>query len=411
MNKLTKIAFALGAFGLFFTSCDKNNKNNSSTNTSYPYALLTYESQIAQTGYLTAFSNIPQGGVTNITGNSLQVATAFGMTQFGNWIFTRSNNGGQAGIQKYVVGQDGKIQDGGFLPNGQMFDVVSSDKGYYWDPTRGTMLLQIFNPTTMQRTGQIDLSSLALASAPYNSVGQHIIAARDGQLFVGVVHGSNLGGVANGYGNDTIVNYVELAVINIATDQLEKTIKYQGLGSLGWGSSANKMWTLGDDSALYFYATGMSMIPPMTVDNSAIIRIKAGQTDFDSTWILRASDLNKPHATFGTSVVKNGKIYVQLPSQPIANGFTNLNNPIWNYYAVDLNTKTATEITGMPQTQYAYGNDQCIFQMDGKIYLWMGNSSTHENGYYLLNESNNTASPVFHLTDGGTVAGFVKLGN
>lgn len=410
MNKLVKICLGLAACGLFFSSCKKEKTTTpDDTTTQFPYAILTYESNMAQTGYLTAFSKFPSGAVSNITSNSLQVATAFGMTQYGHWLFTRSSNAGQAGIQKYVVGSDGKINDGGFLPNGEMFQVVSDDKGYYWDPTRGTMLLQIFNPTTMQRTGQIDLTSLALPNAPYNSVGQHIIASRGGKLFVGVVHASDMG-ANSGYGDDTIVNYAELAVIDIATDQLEKTIQYPGLGSLGWGSSGNQMWTLGDDGALYLYATGMSLLPPLAVDNSAIIRIKSGETDFDQSWILKANDY-QPHATFGTALVKNGKIYVQLPTGPIQDGFTNLNNPIYDYYAIDINTKAATKITGMPHAQYAYGNDQCILSIDGKVYLWMGNSSTGENGYYLLDEDNNSASPVFHLTEGGTISGFVKLNN
>jgi hypothetical protein len=257
----------------------------------------------------------------------------------------------------------------------------------------------------MQRTGEIDLSSLTLDKAAYNAVGQHIIASRDGKLFVSVTHARDLGAY-NGYGDDPIANYIELAVIDIKTDQLEKSIKYNGLGSLGWGAAANKMWTLGDDGALYFYATGMSLIPPMSVNHSAVIRVKKGETDFDQNWILKADDY-QPHATIGAGLVKNGKIYLQLPSEAIADGFTNLDNPIWNYYAVDLSTGKATKITGMPETQYAHGNEQCILPIDGKIYLWLANGQ--KNGYYVLDESNNTASPAFVETDGGLISGFVKL--
>lgn len=369
MSKLIQLGLAIITLIPLFTSCSKDDHPDTplKSDTAYDYVLLTNEStSIAGTGYMSAFQKMPEGDISNIGDNTLQVASAFGFTQYKKWIFT-ANTSGQAGIQKYTVGSDGKITDAGFIPNGQMFYIADDQKGYYLDPTRGTMLLQVFNPETMQRTGQIDLSSLALSTAAYNAVGQHIIASRDGMLYVSVTHADD-NGPYSGYGDGSVVDYVELAVIDMATDKLEKSIKYNGLKSLGWGAAANKMWTLGDDGALYFYATGMSMIPPMSVNNSAVIRIKKGETDFDHNWILKADDY-QPHATIGAALVKNGKIYLQFPSEPIADGFTNLDNPIWDYYSVDVSTLKATKITGMPQTQYAHGNEQCIVQIDGKIYL------------------------------------------
>ena len=413
MQKILQTALFLMALLPLFTSCSKDGDDSATPgkkDTAYNYVLLTNESaSIAGAGYMTAYHSLPSGDLTNIGKTTLQVTSAFGFSQFGKWIFTRMNAAGQAGIQKYTVGNDGKISLGGFIADAQMFHIVDEKTGYYQDPTRGTMLLQIFNPTTMERTGQIDLSSLRLDGADYNSVGEHIIASRDGKLYVGVVHAED-NGPYSGYGDGTLVDYVELAVIDIAANKLDKTIKYNGVKSLGWGAAANKMWTLGDDGALYFYGTGMSMIPPMSVNNSAIIRIKKGETDFDTGWILKADDL-QAHATIGGAVVKKGKLYIQLPSEPIADGFTNLDNPIWDYYAVDINTLKATKITGMPQTQYAHGNEQCIVEVDGKIYLWMANAKAHENGYYLLDEGTNKASQAFNVTDGGLVSGFFKLAN
>jgi len=146
------------------------------------------------------------------------------------------------------------------------------------------------------------------------------------------------------------------------------------------------------------------------ITNSAVIRIKKGETDFDKSWILKADNLQM-HSTIAITLVKNGKIYIQLPSEQLKPDFSNLANPIWDYYVVDINTLQATKITGMPHTRYAHSNEQCIVQMDGKIYLWMANSDTKENGYYLLNESSNTAAKTFNVTDGGLVSGFIKLDN
>lgn len=39
----------------------------------------------------------------------------------------------------------------------------------------------------------------------------------------------------------------------------------------------------------------------------------------------------------------------------------------------------------------------------------MANANTHENGYYVLDESTNKATQAFNVTDGGLVSGFFKL--
>jgi hypothetical protein len=264
------------------------------------------------------------------------------------------------------------------------------------------MLIQTFNPSSMQRTGQIDLSSLSQTGVEYQVVGKHILASKEGKLYVSVTYGTT---ALQGYG-DNLLNYALLAVIDIAANKLEKTIQYNGIKGLGWGSSANKFWTLGDDGALYFYYTGFDE----GISNSTIVRIKKGETDFDKTWVLKADNLQN-HSTIATALVKNGTIYIQLPSVELKPDFSNLADPMWDFYAVNINTLKATKITGMPHTRYVHSNEQGIVQIDGKIYLWMANATTKENGYYLLNESTNTASSAFNVTDGGLVSGFIKLDN
>lgn len=400
MNKLIRQSIGILSAAVLLTACGKDNPSTppDNNNGKFSYVLFTNEADLATAGYMRAYNAMPNGSLSNIGDKSLQMTSAFGFTAFDKWIFNRSNIAGEAGIQKLTVGADGKISADGFLANGQMFHIVDATNGYYLDPVRGSMLLQRFNPTTMQRTGEIDLSSLKMTGVAYQAVGQHIIAAKEGRLYVSITYGTTERG---GFGDD-VVDYVKMAVINIATNQLEKTIQYDGIKSLGWGASANKMWTLGDDGALYFYYTGFNE----GITNSSVIRIKKGETDFDRSWILKA-DSYQAHSSIGGALVKKGKIYVQLPSAVLAPDFSNLGTPIWDYYVIDINTKQATKITGMPQTRYVHSNEQGIVEMDGKIYLWMANGT--ENGYYVVNESNNTATKAFSVTDGGLVSGFIKL--
>lgn len=404
MQKFIKQAVGVLSIATLLSACsskDKTTPVDNGNKTKANYILFTNEADLGTAGYMTAYTEMPSGNLSNITTNTLQMKEAFGFTKFEHWIFNRTSVSGEAGIQKLEVGDNGKINSTGFIANGQMFHVVSSTLGYYLDPVRGSLFLQIFNPTTMQRSGQIDLSSLSKDGVEYQAVGQHIIASKEGKLYVSVTYGTTQRG---GYGDDVVD--VTLAVIDIATNKLEKTITYPGLKSLGWGSSANKMWTLGDDGALYFYYTGFNE----GITNSAIIRIKKGATDFDKTWILKA-DNYQAHSSIGISLVKDGKIYIQLPSVVLTPDFSNLGTPIWDYYVVDIATLKQTKITGMPATRYVHSNEQGIVEIDGKIYLWMGNGDIKQNGYYLLNTANNTASLAFNVTDGGLVSGFFKLDN
>lgn len=403
ISKFKQICYSLCLLmlaGFLLPACSKDSGSDPTPpdQGDYSYIVFTNEGDLATPGYLTAYNKMPSGDFSNIQSKTLQMSSAFGFTKYGNWIFNRTSISGQTGIQKLSVGADGSIKDDGFLANGEMFLVVSPTQGYYLDEQRGSMFLQTFNPTTMARTGQIDLSELSIDGVPYQVVGKHILAAKEGKLYVSVTYSSN----ANEGYFDELYDYAELAVIDINSNTLETEIKYPGIKALGYGASANKFWTLGDDGALYLYYTGFNE----GISNSSIVRIKKGETDFDKDWILKADAL-QPHASFAGALVKNGKIYIQLPSEPLTPDFNNLADNIWDYYALDINTLEKTKITGMPKTRYIHSNEQGITEVDGKIYLWLANGK--QNGYYQLDPATNEATKAFNVTDGGLVSGFIHL--
>src|SRR5690606_169222 len=113
-------------------------------------------------------------------------------------------------------------------------------------------------------------------------------------------------------------------------------------------------------------------------------------------------------STFATALVKDGKLYTEFSSEPLAPDFSNLSSIIWEYYVIDLATKERTKINGMPKAFHAWGSDQAITEIDGKIYFWVSNPGEGVEGYYVLGE-NNTATQIFNVTDGGMIWGFVKL--
>lgn len=399
--------FLLAAALLAGCSDDNNGSETPVPDEKDKYVLMT-TTQRFQEGYFASFSGFPSGSVKSTNDKALGLKAAFGFRTFGKWIFHRFNSAGDEGLQKVTVNADGSFKDEGFIAGASQFLVLSETSGYYLDLTRGSLKLQKFNPTTMLRTGEIDLSSLKKAGVEFQSVGQHTLAAKEGKLYAGITYGTTAG---EGYGDD-LYNTIEMAVIDIATDKYEKTIKYDGLRSLGWGSSGNKMWSVGDDGALYLYATGLGK---MQFEKSSILRIKKGETDFDRNWILTAPNGN----SIVTALIKGGKLYYELASTPLKPDYTNLTASIFDYYVYDFTTKQSTKITGMPLHDYAYANEQAITEIDGKIYLWVRNgtvtttsgspvTTVNEDGYYVLNGT--SATSAFKVAHDGTIQGFAKMG-
>lgn len=404
-----KFLFFLLTASAFISCSSDDNGGTPAPEAKEKFILMTTTSRF-DAGFITPIEGLPSGSIQNNNAKTLQVASAFGFRTFGKWLFNRSNAAGDEGLQKYTVNADGSLKDEGFIAGSSQFLVVNETSGYYLDVTRGTLKLQKFNPTTMLRTGEIDLSVVKKDGVQYQVVGQHTIAAKEGKLFVGITYGTT---AAAGYGDD-VFNAIEFAVVDLATDKYEKTIKYDGLKGIGWGSSGNKMWSIGDDGALYLYSTGLGN---GQFANPSIIRIKKGETDFDKSWIFSTKDL-KAGNSIATALVKGGKLYFEMASVPLKTDYSNLTASIFEYYTYDMTTKQVTKLEGMPLHDYAYANEQAITEIDGKVYLWVRNgtvtntgtttvTTVNEDGYYVVD--GNKATSVFKVAHDGSIQGFAKL--
>ena len=350
-------------------------------------------------GYFTALDSLPKGTIQATNSKSLQIKEAFGFRTFGKWFFNRTNAAGDVGLQKYSLNTDGSLKNEGFIAGSTQYLVVNETTGYYLDETRGLLKLQKFNPTTMLRTGEVDLSAVEKQGVEYQAVGKHTIAAKEGKLFVGISYGTK---AAAGYGDD-VFNAIEFAVVDIATDKYEKTIKYDGLKGVGWGSSGNKMWSIGDDGALYLYSTGLGNTG---FANPSIIRVKKGETDFDKSWVFSTKGLQAGNS-LATALIKGGKLYFEMASTPVKADYSNLTATIFDYYVYDMTSKQVTKIEGLPLHDYAYANDQAITEIDGKVYLWVKNSAQKVDGYYVVDGTK--ATQVFNVALDGAIQGFAKL--
>lgn len=405
-TSLVKLLFLFLTLG-FLTSCSSEDKSDDPTPDEKDKFILMTSTSRFDAGYLTTVNGLPSGKIESLSSTSLSVVNAFGFRTYGKWFFNRSNAAGDEGLQKYSINANGSLKDEGFIAGSTQYHIVNETTGYYLDLTRGTTMLQKFNPTTMLRTGEIDLSVVKKEGVEYHLVGQHCMASKDGKLYLSITYGTNAGA---GWGDD-VFDSIYFAVVDIATNTYEKTIKYDGLKSIGWGSSGNKMWSIGDDGALYLYSTGLGNT---LFTNTAIIRIKKGETDFDKSWIFSTKDL-KAGNSIVTALIKGGKLYFEMASTPLKPDYTNLTASIFEYYTYDMTTKQVTKIEGMPLHDYAYANDQAITEIDGKVYLWVRNTTpvaggtpkVNTDGYYVV--SGNTATSAFTVNHDGSIQGFAKV--
>lgn len=402
---MKKTVFSLSVIAatlLLSTSCS----DNGSVTPTKPakYVLLSSVLSGNFTGYLTSYDQIPSGSISNITSKSRQTVATTGIRQVGKYLYHMSNFAGEAGVHKVSVSDAGEINEEGFIAvgfaisgNGQHV-VVDDNTGFYFDGDRGLLKLQKFNPSTMQRTGEIDLTAqLSNSKYEYVSVGQNIQMVKEGKLYANVHYGNN---TFKGF-LDAQDSLVKFAVIDIATGAFEKLITYNA-GSpqqIGWLGD-NVMWDLGDDGHLYFNCLGK-----VAGGAGKILRIKAGETEIDQTWKLEIDDYIKD-GFFVEVLAKGGKIYTRIPTEAMKADFSNIGGEVWKGVAIDINSKVSTPISGAPIGNFN-GNGYGFQEIDGKLYLRVVRTSENINGYYLLDGL--TATQAFNITEGGEAGGLVKL--
>jgi len=217
MKSLTfkKGIFALTAVALLMASCSKNdNPAPVPEEGTDKYVLITMSDNILlKPGFATAFNTLPSGQVSNNTQGSLQGLGFGGWRPHGNSIYKMfSTDANSLGIEKLQVDIAGKVSSANFIAGDNKtngtgnFVIVDDTKGYYWDGAQ-PLKIQTFNPSTMSRTGEFDLSSAvnergaSEAKILYRSIGQKFLAVKGGKLYANITY-ANTNGNQKGYWDD-----------------------------------------------------------------------------------------------------------------------------------------------------------------------------------------------------------------
>ncbi|WP_028298115.1 hypothetical protein [Olivibacter sitiensis] len=396
-----------------FSACGNDDNSGPIVEAPSKYVVMTMsDNTLAKPGYVTAFDELPSGDVSNVTTNTLQGQGMGGWRPQQNMLLKMFRTQDNAlGIERLNVSTNGVITPGNFISadnstNGSGNFVIGTDgNGFYWDGA-DPLKIQKFSAATLSRTGELDLTDVVNergtneAGILYRSIGQKFLAIKEGKLYANITYATT-NGTQKGFFDDFYPN-VYIAVIDVATGNYEKTIEIEDTGSIAYIND-NNMYDFDSNGDLYIVCQGRSAVG----GKSKIVRIKAGETDVDASWSINMDEIQEG-GKFVTVYANEGKLITTIPNTALTGGPTgNINfSEIWEFYSIDVATQARTKIAGVP----AVTNPGAAFatvEIDDLVLLRVNAPTQNINGYYSL--SGTTATPVFNVTEGGSVSGIYKI--
>ncbi len=365
-NSLRSVLAGIAACMLLF-SCssndDNNNTDNGDTDTTLPKneTWIIYNGAPNWSGGVYALKD-NKSRVINLSGLPfLQVTSSLGGRALDKSLFKVNDvSNAKQGINKMGLDASGKVVDQGFLPSlsnayETNYLVASATEGYYWDKVRGGLKLQTFNPSTMERTGEIDFSSLS-EGQPLESIGQLIIAKRDNKLYLDLLLGDK---AAGNWQVTPAVKEAAIAVYDLTTKKIENVTKIGGTTNLGVFID-HVLWSLDEVTGDLYFATVGDMKTQPSDYSSKILRIKKGEVNFDTTFAIDMKSYQFP-AEFNRLFAYNNKIYTTIPSRAVSyygggQHGVKYRDDVWFWNEIDAVTKKATRLNMPPDNFYTTQN-------------------------------------------------------
>ncbi|WP_128755334.1 hypothetical protein [Aquimarina sediminis] len=327
-------------------------------------------------------SNATQIASTRTTGNA-----------FGNDVYHTSNSAGDQGIQKFSY-ENNSFSDKGFIAvtkNRFIYEIVNSTKGYYTDSDRSQTAIQTFNPTSMERTGEIDIASqishLITDKVARTRIGAFMIESQ-GKLYTQVFF----------YDKDGkhVYDTTYVAVIDTSNDTFLNLASHNDFIWLGFERKNSNYVNKSKNGDIYL----SGILGDITDEpHSKCIRIKAGSNDFDASWKLDFNDfIGKGSFSLGGPAIIGDQLYVRLKSSPMAPDYSNLADEDIEAYTIDINTKKFTKIEDIPRS------GAIAFSINGPSIIgdlvYFAVSNTDYQGYYSYDPASGKAEEAFSLTGG-----------
>ncbi|MDR1585179.1 MAG: hypothetical protein LBS07_03255 [Prevotellaceae bacterium] len=347
----TTISVFLGAslLSLAFTSCKSNEETEPNTGTVLIQTTVKNPDGTSGSSYIQLIPDFSKQTVGN--SNSIQVGYSAGMRVYGNDIFITPEFGkdGTQELEKYSYTASHTLQKTGALLLPSMsgaYGVVkyNDEKAYTHLYNLGKILL--FNPTTMTKTGEIDLTSYAFEDS--NPDPSHPVI-RDGLLYVPLLQ------IGSSWMPYPEYKQSDVVIIDISIDKVVKKISETASGMTFPVRPMNKDMIFTDENNdLYIACAGGFGLDPRFPE-TGFLCIPSGETEFDETrsWDISQTTIEgtsyKPGSLSFCKYIGNGKLCAYLTISELIG-----DNPYTSKYLIaaliDLKTKTIKKIDGIPAT-------------------------------------------------------------
>lgn len=394
---------------------------------------------VASTSQTTAGTSYYAGYYPTIPSGNIDLTTKSSYNYFypraiwKNFIFSNNLKGENVLTKLAVSKQTGTIVEVATMPlltGLNQILIISDNLGVYttWEKKGVTL----FNPTTMQKIADVDMSKAKSTGLPRENYSHIVYRKQDNKLFLFLI-ADNLD---TGQFYDLVDVHAE--VINLNNNQWEKTLTFPGAT---YPISRGMENPLVDEQGNIFVITqGQYGLDGQLGPNSRkssrpkILKIPAGTTDFDLNYAFNPVDkIGQTNLLFqlilGGVYYSNGIAYACISGQQdppallaliakLASGtiteaeYNQLRSLAFyganqRWVKLDLNAQTATIIQDIPLTAgFAYPS---TYVSNGKVYLQTYNEEIKMNGYYEHDPATGTSKKLFDVTAGGLATNLIKL--
>jgi len=431
---MKRILFAL-LLTAAFISCDDEDApvDNSLYQTKGYFVTSFSESTAGYTYYGGYYESLPGSAAVDLTAKSAYNSVII-RAKHKEYLYGSSLQGENT-VTKLAVSKDGKLTEVGGFPLTSFLGnikIINDNLGVYvqWG---STPQLGLFNPATMEKMGEIDMSKAFRNPDFERNYYRHVVyRPQDNRLFLALITDSNK--TSQFY--DATDIYVE--VVNLTTKQWEKTAIYHGAMEPETFGSENSI--VDESGNIYIFTQGsygldgkMGPTAPRS-SRPQILKIPAGATEFDAGYSFNPVD------TFGQGNLlvqlmmggiydSNGIAYVAISAasesprilelvMKFAQGtitedeYKELRNAVFysqnqRWVKVNLVAKTVEAIADIPLTAaYSY---PFTYKYDGKFYLQFNATSEKTSGFYEYDPATGKAQKAVNVSQGGLVNYLLKL--
>lgn len=193
---------------------------------------------------------------------------------------------------------------------------------------------------------------------------------------------------------------------NVGTEPV-KIIKDSRTSNIGVNGATTSLIST-EDGDIYSFSCGAEMagFAPASSKPSAILKIKSGETEFDTSYFFNITEETSGGTLFWFDYVANGKAIGRVLTHDNGGAWAAYGRDVFNQKLViiDLENETITDVADVPLHAKRYSSP--ILEEDGNVYVSI---ETADDAYvYKVDVANATATKGAKII-GKTIKGFYKL--